>query len=191
MLMLFFKPMRSMFPVLHRMAVRAKYFEIIKSVIVPVAVYVVHAKYARFFRVTASRTAGEKTSREQCFTNRCKSGFPNGFFSFVDTFLTAVNSFFGGTSLENRVAVPARDVYRSFCMHRLVIAHFGTVFRFIGARGYMLELRSALFAGRTYVLPLGESSATSGAVLERFQTVRRDRYLFGTMFAVQEMSHAA
>jgi len=122
-----------MLSMLKRMANRAQHLQVFWSVIVAIAVFVVHTQNFRVLAVAASHAARQQTSSAHVFSHGRKLCFPHIFLRFVNACFRAIFAFCRRRAQKLFVAVQTSVCDRAFLMHSFVVTRWAAVLSFICA----------------------------------------------------------
>ena len=125
---------------------RAQNLKIFEVVIVPIAVFVMYAKYF-WFRIIAATFAFDKhLPCHHSFTNSAKNRRPRFFFSLVNAGFRAKFSLARRRRAKFLFAVLARMLDRTFPRHAFVATSVATIFSFVSPASNVRKFTPALFA---------------------------------------------
>lgn len=125
------------------MAIRAKDFEIIKSIVVAITVFMMNAKNFWFAGESAMFAMKESAGPDHLFANSRILGDPSVSANLVDTLAAAINPSLGRRCQKLFTAMLAVYANRSLQMHRLVVALSRAILRCLRSAGDDFELTRA------------------------------------------------
>lgn len=175
--------MGYMLAMLKRMTIRTQNFQIFWSIVISIFVFVVNSQYFWMLVIPAMLAFNKHTASKHIFSYSGKSGFPNRFFSFIDTSFRAIFSFVRSSVHKFYSAMQACVFCFTFFAHCSVITYRATILSFIYSARYVCKLSTTFRAIGGYFFSRRQTKTFTAAKHCGIFAVLRNRKNGLAMFA--------
>ena len=185
---LFFRTMANMFYVFQGMTSWAQNFQIRNFIIFPVSIFVMNTQNFRNRIITTSFTFFNHVSFLHVFSYGLKIRIPICKFRFVDTFFTAINTFFRWASKKFFFTMFTKTFNRTFFCLRFIITFSAAIFCNIATRRNMKKIITTIITIGCNLNSGCQCLARPRTVFKTGKPVLRNINHFFAMFALHSFA---